>query len=159
MRGLQHPRHVVIGSEPVRTRIQGAAGPIVDAILLAIPQVHGLRRDERTPPVSRQVGGSVFQSFPDGETGGDEGNRTPNPRLAKAVLCQLSYVPVPSRTRPGARGRRAQRVVASCQRSLSERELRTLEKTRAPAARATTTAMIFFTEVLSCSQSGVGKWA
>ena len=26
-------------------------------------------------------------------TGGDEGNRTPNPRLAKAVLCQLSYVP------------------------------------------------------------------
>gem|GEM_PF-2858822 len=24
---------------------------------------------------------------------GDEGNRTPNPRLAKAVLCQLSYVP------------------------------------------------------------------
>ena len=26
--------------------------------------------------------------------GGDEGNRTPNPRLAKAVLCQLSYVPL-----------------------------------------------------------------
>lgn len=25
--------------------------------------------------------------------GGDEGNRTPNPCLAKAVLCQLSYVP------------------------------------------------------------------
>ena len=25
--------------------------------------------------------------------GGDKGNRTPNPRLAKAVLCQLSYVP------------------------------------------------------------------
>src|SRR3954447_20562828 len=25
--------------------------------------------------------------------GGDEGNRSPNPRLAKAVLCQLSYVP------------------------------------------------------------------
>jgi hypothetical protein len=30
---------------------------------------------------------------------GDEGNRTPNPRLAKAVLCQLSYVP----ERPSAR--------------------------------------------------------
>ncbi len=28
------------------------------------------------------------------DEGGDEGNRTPNPRLAKAVLCQLSYVPV-----------------------------------------------------------------
>jgi hypothetical protein len=25
--------------------------------------------------------------------GGDEGTRTLNPRLAKAVLCQLSYVP------------------------------------------------------------------
>ena len=28
-----------------------------------------------------------------GQMGGDEGNRTLNPRLAKAVLCQLSYVP------------------------------------------------------------------
>jgi hypothetical protein len=28
-----------------------------------------------------------------GQSGGDEGNRTLNPRLAKAVLCQLSYVP------------------------------------------------------------------
>ena len=28
-----------------------------------------------------------------GHRGGDEGNRTLNPRLAKAVLCQLSYVP------------------------------------------------------------------
>ena len=26
-------------------------------------------------------------------SGGDEETRTPNPRLAKAVLCQLSYVP------------------------------------------------------------------
>ena len=28
-----------------------------------------------------------------GQNGGDEETRTPNPRLAKAVLCQLSYVP------------------------------------------------------------------
>jgi hypothetical protein len=28
-----------------------------------------------------------------GQEGGDGGTRTPNPRLAKAVLCQLSYVP------------------------------------------------------------------
>src|SRR5207244_4393226 len=28
-----------------------------------------------------------------GPARGDEGNRTPNPCLAKAVLCQLSYVP------------------------------------------------------------------
>jgi hypothetical protein len=38
--------------------------------------------------------------------GGDEGNRTPNPRLAKAVLCQLSYVPVSVRTLPARRERR-----------------------------------------------------
>src|SRR4051794_40645238 len=39
-----------------------------------------------------------------GHSGGDEGNRTPNPRLAKAVLCQLSYVPVLSEdvTRSGS---------------------------------------------------------
>ena len=30
---------------------------------------------------------------PQVQRSGDEGNRTPNPRLAKAVLCQLSYVP------------------------------------------------------------------
>ena len=45
---------------------------------------------------------------------GDEGNRTPNPRLAKAVLCQLSYVP----SGPGRGGqRRVQawvRVVQVC---------------------------------------------
>jgi hypothetical protein len=56
--------------------------------------------------------------------GGDEGNRTPNPRLAKAVLCQLSYVP-----EGGADGSVDQRLdgvltapgprVASCQRSAS----------------------------------------
>ena len=34
-----------------------------------------------------------------GQSGGDEGNRTPNPRLAKAVLCQLSYVPDVGRAR------------------------------------------------------------
>jgi hypothetical protein len=28
------------------------------------------------------------------EVCGDEGTRTPNPCLAKAVLCQLSYAPV-----------------------------------------------------------------
>ncbi len=37
--------------------------------------------------------GSGRADVPAGEGGGDEGNRTPNPRLAKAVLCQLSYVP------------------------------------------------------------------
>ena len=35
-------------------------------------------------------------------TCGDEENRTLNPRLAKAVLCQLSYVP----WRPGSAARR-----------------------------------------------------
>jgi hypothetical protein len=35
--------------------------------------------------------GSLLNTY---HHGGDEGNRTPNPCLAKAVLCQLSYVPV-----------------------------------------------------------------
>ena len=37
---------------------------------------------------------------PDGEGGGDEETRTPDPLLAKEMLCQLSYVP----RRPVARG-------------------------------------------------------
>lgn len=81
--------------------------------------------------------------------GGDEGNRTPNPRLAKAVLCQLSYVPmssgaVPARREAGAAERSAQLLVASCQRSFSERDARIFEKTSAPAARAATTRRSFF---------------
>src|SRR5262249_46324119 len=70
--------------------------------------------------------------------GGSEGTRTPNPRLAKAVLCQLSYAPGYSRgtihyrgstlwvaAEDGGKGyRRSDAVVASCQRarsSLAER--------------------------------------
>src|SRR4051794_21524941 len=45
--------------------------------------------------------------------GGDEGNRTPNPRLAKAVLCQLSYVPWDPRTRRSAGGGVAHRTGAT----------------------------------------------
>jgi hypothetical protein len=40
-----------------------------------------------------------WPAFPLASGGGDEGNRTPNPRLAKAVLCQLSYVPLATRPR------------------------------------------------------------
>ena len=36
---------------------------------------------------------SLTWIFSSGGLRGDEGNRTPNPCLAKAVLCQLSYVP------------------------------------------------------------------
>ena len=78
-----------------------------------------------------------------------EGNRTPNPRLAKAVLCQLSYVPAPSGTRPpgmSGGGAAAQLLVASCQRSFSAREARIFEKISAPAARAMATARSFFME-------------
>ena len=62
----------------------------------------------------------TFDELPSGNpksgpirSGGDEGNRTPNPCLAKAVLCQLSYVPLTSGA--GLRssyGRLAQSVVA-----------------------------------------------
>ena len=37
--------------------------------------------------------GPELQASPQVRSGGDEETRTPNPRLAKAVLCQLSYVP------------------------------------------------------------------
>ena len=33
--------------------------------------------------------------------GGDEGARTPDPRLAKAVLSQLSYIPRPGQHKAG----------------------------------------------------------
>src|SRR5919112_4737270 len=46
-----------------------------------------VHRDRAAPPEQRRLRG------PRCRRSGDEGNRTPNPRLAKAVLCQLSYVP------------------------------------------------------------------
>ncbi len=64
--------------------------------------------------------------------GGDEGNRTPNPRLAKAVLCQLSYGPWDQR-RSGA-------VVASCQSARSSLAALTFRATS--AAAPTTPAMM-----------------
>ena len=42
---------------------------------------------------SEQVRYLVFVSI--GESGGDEETRTPDPLLAKEMLCQLSYVPLP----------------------------------------------------------------
>jgi hypothetical protein len=39
-------------------------------------------------------GGSECARDQGERTCGDEGTRTPNPCLAKAVLCQLSYAPV-----------------------------------------------------------------
>jgi hypothetical protein len=54
-----------------------------------------------------QSAGLVFSTNP-AETGrierGDEGDRTLNPRLAKPVLSQLSYVPVGRGQKPDARG-------------------------------------------------------
>src|SRR5690625_3036576 len=44
--------------------------------------------------------------------GGDEGTRTLNPRLAKAVLCQLSYVPGGGGLRPDHRHNRGPRIPA-----------------------------------------------
>src|SRR4051794_18742208 len=54
----------------------GHPSRVLDATLAAIDQV--------------MINGSDVSA---GQRGGDEGNRTPNPRLAKAVLCRLSYVP------------------------------------------------------------------
>ena len=61
--------------------------------------------DEVRTLADRDPRGGLLRAVPGGERSGDEGNRTPNPRLAKAVLCQLSYV-------PGERGRAAPPVQA-----------------------------------------------
>jgi hypothetical protein len=39
-----------------------------------------------------------------GSGGGDEETRTPDPLLAKEMLCQLSYVPAPRRVMVGVSG-------------------------------------------------------
>ena len=39
-----------------------------------------------------------------GSGGGDEETRTPDPLLAKEMLCQLSYVPAPGRVMVGVSG-------------------------------------------------------
>src|SRR4029450_3729454 len=44
---------------------------------------------------------------------GDEETRTPNPRLAKAVLCQLSYVPAAARDTTSVAGSAARGYVVS----------------------------------------------
>src|SRR5665213_1070914 len=51
--------------------------------------------------------------------GGDEGNRTPDPRLAKAVLYQLSYVPGHYQTSAQTAGSGSTKLVASIHRSSS----------------------------------------
>src|SRR6266511_3899188 len=88
--------------------------------------------------------------------GGDEGTRTPNPCLAKAVLCQLSYAPglpvrdtghpvdgyANHRLPPAARDyRRSGAVVASCHRARSSLAVLTFLATitatpRMPATRS-----------------------
>jgi hypothetical protein len=45
------------------------------------------------PTTALTIVAAVTREATHGNNSGDEGNRTPNPRLAKAVLCQLSYVP------------------------------------------------------------------
>ena len=50
-------------------------------------------RDLRHVPRHADPDSRLLPGISAGQIRGDEGNRTPNPRLAKAVLCQLSYVP------------------------------------------------------------------
>src|SRR4051812_19954960 len=85
-------------SARVHAHAKGAAGQLVNAALLPLPWVrrpgHGGHRTAFVSHlVSRWARPATQGSVSAGQCGGDEGNRTPNPRLAKAVLCQLSYVP------------------------------------------------------------------
>src|SRR5262245_36513413 len=52
-----------------------------------------LRHARRTRELDSAYDGYATGRWPAEMWGGDEGTRTPNPCLAKAVLCQLSYVP------------------------------------------------------------------
>ena len=54
------------------------------------PLVGGLARRTRIRGSLTDVGRAAA-----GEGGGDEETRTPDPLLAKEMLCQLSYVPLP----------------------------------------------------------------
>ena len=93
---------------------------------------------------------------------GDEENRTPNPRLAKAVLCQLSYVPAAARDTTSVAGSAAggyvvsdagpgadagcEVVTASCHNAASAEAafLRRLTTNR-PTPAAAASSNIFFT--------------
>ena len=77
---------------------------------------------------------------------GSEGTRTPNPRLAKAVLCQLSYAPGRGAGRSRRRGcyRRSGAVVASCHRARSSFAALTFLATSAAAPTTPTTMSSFF---------------
>ena len=80
---------------------------------------------------------------------GDEGNRTPNPRLAKAVLCQLSYVPEQPGRCTGPATTQGQRVVpvASSQSAASAAAAsrRFLTMAAAPPTRAMSSSSFFMT--------------
>jgi hypothetical protein len=81
---------------------------------------------------------ATAQIVPGYVVGGDEGTRTPNPRLAKAVLYHLSYVPATSQRCGEASTQRVE--VASRQRAASACAfLRLRTTTNAPAANATST--------------------
>src|SRR6476620_5036126 len=87
---------------------------------------------------------------------GDEGTRTPNPRLAKAVLYHLSYVPATSRRCGEANTQRVE--VASRQRAASACAfLRLRTTTNAPAANATSTTDLSTGHLRSTCGLGRGR--
>ena len=56
------------------------------------------------PEVFVSSGGPEIFGCVGGGGGGDEETRTPDPLLAKEMLCQLSYVPAPRRVMVGVSG-------------------------------------------------------
>jgi hypothetical protein len=80
------PGTTVFPACPVVTSLPGLRSPNV--IMKALSAVGPLVIDDAAAQATITTGSR------DGAVGGDEGNRTPNPSLAKAVLCQLSYVPL-----------------------------------------------------------------
>ena len=68
----------------------------LDGLEPSTSRLSGVRSNHLSyrPLLSLVSGLSPHNHFPSPEGGGDEGNRTPDPLLAKQVLSQLSYTPV-----------------------------------------------------------------
>jgi hypothetical protein len=99
-----------ISKRVTRARSRRASVPVVRSAV-SLRGTRRARRVKRRADANGPGGGMALLTwaFALCDLRGDEGNRTPNPCLAKAVLCQLSYVPESAWGSTHAEGWRARR--------------------------------------------------